>query len=84
MAVSETRDKAAFPSLFAEDVEYHYHVGRRPLIGRDWVDRFITRYWANHTATRWTLTNWAENGDMVLTEEQEDYVNANGFAVSHP
>ena len=84
MAVSEARDKPAFLDFFADDVEYHYHVGTRPLIGKEWVDRFITKYWANHSATKWTLVNWAENGDKVLTEGQEDYVNADGFSVSHP
>ena len=28
--------------------------------------------------------NWAENGDKVLTEGIEDYVNADGVSVSHP
>jgi len=80
MVVSEARDKPAFLDFFADDVEYHYHVGTRPLVGKDWVDRFITKYWANHSATKWTLVNWAENGDKVLTEGQEDYVNATASA----
>jgi len=35
MAVSEMRDKPAFLDFFADDVEYHYHVGTRPLIGKE-------------------------------------------------
>ena len=84
MEVSKSRDKAAFLDAFAEDVEYHYHVGTRPLIGRDWVDRFITKYWANHSDPAWVLTHWAQNDTMVLTEGREDYVNADGVCVSHP
>jgi limonene-1,2-epoxide hydrolase len=84
MAVSKARDKPAFLAFFAPEIEYHYHVGTRPLVGVDWVDRFITRYWANHSETEWVLTNWAENENKVLTEGREDYVNADGVKVSHP
>lgn len=84
MAAVERRDKAAFLDAFDPAVEYHYHVGTRPLVGVDWVDRFISRYWANHTETEWTLTHWAENGDVLLTEGVETYVNADGVKVVHP
>lgn len=84
MAVSEARDKPAFLAFFAPEVEYHYHVGTRPLVGVEWVDKFITRYWANHSQTEWVLVNWAENDSQVLTEGREDYVNADGVKVSHP
>lgn len=84
MEVSGRRDKAAFLDAFDPAIEYHYHVGTRPLIGIDWVDRFISRYWANHSETEWVLDNWAQNGKKVLTEGREDYVNAEGVKVSHP
>lgn len=84
MEVSKARDKPAFLAFFAPEIEYHYHVGTRPLIGVEWVDKFITRYWAQHSETEWVLTHWAENGNRVLTEGREDYVNADGVRVSHP
>lgn len=84
MDAAQRRDKAAFLAAFDPAIEYHYHVGTRPLAGIEWVDRFITKYWANHSATEWILTNWAENGDVLLTEGREDYVNADGVKVSHP
>lgn len=84
MAATAARDTDAFVSAFAPDVEYLYHVGSRPLIGREWVERFITKYWANHSETNWTLVNWAENGDILMTEGIEEYVNADGVTVAHP
>lgn len=84
MEVSGRRDKAAFLDAFDPGIEYHYHVGTRPLVGIEWVEKFITRYWANHSATEWVLTNWAQNDTQVLTEGREDYVNADGVKVSHP
>lgn len=84
MAVSKARDKAAFLAFFDPAIEYHYHVGSRPLIGVEWVDRFITKYWRDHSKTEWVLVNWAENGDVILTEGRENYVNAAGVSISHP
>lgn len=81
---AQQRDKAAFLSFFAPDVEYHYHYGSRPLIGREWVDRFITKYWANHSATTWVIENWAERDGKLLCEGREEYVNADGVLVRHP
>jgi ketosteroid isomerase-like protein len=83
-AAIEARDKAAFLSFFADDVVYHYHVGSRPLVGKAWVDRFITKYWANHSATHWRILHASEVGDRLLTEGVEEYVNARGDTVHHP
>jgi limonene-1,2-epoxide hydrolase len=78
------RDKAALLEFFTPDVEYHYHVGSRPLKGRDWVDRFFTKYWSSHSATKWLILNWAERDGRLLTEGVEEYVNADGVPVRHP
>lgn len=34
------RDVEAVLDLLTDDVIYHYHVGSRPLRGKDWVRRF--------------------------------------------
>lgn len=78
------RDKQAFLAFFAPDVDYHYHFGSRPLKGRDWVDRFITKYWANHSATTWVIEHWAERDGRLFSEGREEYVNAHGVLVKHP
>jgi limonene-1,2-epoxide hydrolase len=84
MDAASRRDKAAFLAAFDPAIEYHYHVGTRPLVGVEWVDRFISKYWASHSETEWVLTHWAENGDVLFTEGREDYINAAGVKVSHP
>lgn len=83
-AAAQRRDKAAFLDFFAPDVEYHYHVSSRPLKGRDWVDRFISKYWANHSASTWVIEHWAERGNRIFTEGREEYLNADGVKVLHP
>jgi ketosteroid isomerase-like protein len=77
------KDKDAFLAFFAPDVEYHYHVGTRPLVGRDWVEKFITKYWANNSSATWVIDHYAEAEGRLFTEGREQYLNADGQTVSH-
>lgn len=81
---SKRRDLAEFLAFFAPHVEYHYHVGTRPLIGVAWVEKFITKYWKNNGDATWVIVRHAETGDSLLTEGREEYVNADGHKVVHP
>jgi len=78
------RDKAAFLGFFAPEVEYHYHVGSRPLIGVEWVEKFITKYWADNSGATWIIERHAETDTHLFTEGCEEYVNASGQTVRHP
>jgi uncharacterized protein (TIGR02246 family) len=83
-AAVAARDLDAYLAFFADDAVYHYHVGSRPLIGKDWIAKFMRRYWEKHSETRWTILAAAEHGDRLLTEGVEEYVNAAGESVRHP
>jgi limonene-1,2-epoxide hydrolase len=78
------KDKATFLSFFAPEVEYHYHVGTRPLIGIDWVEKFVTKYWADNSGATWIIERHAETPTHLFTEGREEYVNASGQTVRHP
>jgi len=78
------KDKAGFLDFFAPEVEYHYHVGTRPLMGRDWVEKFITKYWADNSGSTWVIERHAETDTHLFTEGREEYVNASGQTVTHP
>lgn len=80
----KAKDKAAFLDFFADDVVYHYHVGTRPLNGKQWVEKFITKYWADNSASTWVIDNHSETDKHLFTEGREQYVNASGETVSHP
>ena len=83
-AALKARDKAAFLGFFAPEVEYHYHVGSRPLIGVEWVEKFINKYWADNSNSTWIIERHAETDTCLLTEGREEYVNASGTLVKHP
>jgi limonene-1,2-epoxide hydrolase len=76
-------DKAAFLDFFAPEVEYHYHVGSRPLVGIAWVDKFISKYWADNSGASWVIERHAESDGHLFTEGREEYVNASGETVTH-
>lgn len=77
------KDMEAFLAFFDDDVEYHYHVGTRPLIGRDWVRKFMAKYWANNSAATWVIDRHAESDGRLFTEGREVYTNADGDEVVH-
>lgn len=64
--------------LVTEDVEYHYHVGSRPLRGRERVQRFLEKFGVGQHEIRWRIVNHAQNGDVLLVEGVDDYVDADG------
>ena len=78
------RDKPAFLAFFAPEVEYHYHVGSRPLVGIGWVEKFISKYWADNSGATWIIEHYAETETHLLTEGREEYINADGQTVRHP
>ena len=82
-ATMAAKDKKAFLEFFAPDVVYHYHVGSRPLVGREWVSKFVDKYWRDNSGARWEMTTHVETGNKLLTEGWEEYVNASGHAVRH-
>lgn len=71
-------------SMLTEDIEYHYAVGERPLIGRDWVRRFLVKFGEGQSDNRWRIVNYASNGDRLLIEGIDDFVNAEGTRVRTP
>jgi limonene-1,2-epoxide hydrolase len=80
----ERKDLDMFLGFFAPHVEYHYHVGSRPLIGIEWVKKFMVKYWKNNRESTWVIVRHAEAGNAIMMEGREDYINADGQTVSHP
>jgi len=71
-------------SYLSDDIEYHYLVGARPLLGKDWVRKFLNKFGAGQTDIRWRIVNHASNGDQLLVEGIDDYVDADGMRIRTP
>jgi limonene-1,2-epoxide hydrolase len=66
------KDKAAVLALVTPDVEYHYHVGSKPLIGPEKLGKFLDHHWGHTKDAVWTITTHAESGDKLLVEGIEE------------
>ena len=71
--------------LLCDDVEHHYLVGERPLQGKEWVRKFLTRM-AQHTQAleNWRIVRCAETDDALLLEGVDDYISSEGVRVRYP
>lgn len=70
---NERRDRAAVLALVTPDVEYHYHVGSKPLVGPAKIGRFLDAYWGRSKDPEWQVETWAETGDKLLVEGFDAY-----------
>jgi limonene-1,2-epoxide hydrolase len=70
------RDRAAILAFVAPDLEYHYHVGSKPLHGAEKFGKFLDNYFALMQDVDWKIERWAQNGDVLMTEGYEQYTDA--------
>lgn len=68
----------------ADDVAWHYHVGSKPVQGREAMGRFLERLASHQQQLDWKIVQAAENDNSVLIEGTDDYVNPQGFHVQAP
>ena len=47
------KDHESFLSHLTNDVEYHYHMSSRPLLGKEWVHKFLIKYDSIATDAVW-------------------------------
>jgi limonene-1,2-epoxide hydrolase len=68
----------------AEDIEWHYQVGSRPVIGRDNMRKMLTKLKDHQLDSQWRLVRYAEAEDSVMIEAVDDYRNPAGHRVQAP
>lgn len=79
------QDHEAFLSHLTDDIEYHYHVGSRPLLGKEWVQKFLNKYESIAKDVLWRIDRHAETGDCLLVEGYEEYTDQRtGDRIAHP
>ena len=79
------RDAAAVAELVTPDIEYHYHVGSKPLVGTARLLRFLEAYWARMQDPVWRIDSWAESDDRLMMEGVEEATDTlAGKRIVHP
>ena len=85
MRATREQDTESFLSYLTDDVEYHYHVTSRPLVGKDWVRRFMDKYRQYTADVAWEVLRTAEGADFLMIEGREEYTDTRtGQRVGHP
>jgi limonene-1,2-epoxide hydrolase len=71
--LAERRDRAAILAMVTSDLEYHYHVGSKPVNGPEGLGRFLDNYWGRSKDGVWKIETFAQSGDTLLMEGWEEY-----------
>jgi limonene-1,2-epoxide hydrolase len=66
------RDVDAFLSHLTDDIEYHWHVGSKPVQGKEKMRKFLANYGAAFEQRQWQVKHSAENGDLLMVEGYEE------------
>lgn len=67
-----------------DDIEYHYLVGQKPLLGKEAMRTFLERFGADQTEIGWRIVHFAEQNDTLLVEGIDDYVDGKGCRITTP
>lgn len=79
------KDTEAFLGHLTDDVEYHYHMTTRPLLGKVWVRKFLDKYYIITSDMQWRIDRTADGPDFLMVEGYEEYTDTrNGKRISHP
>ena len=85
IAANLAKDTEALLCHLTDDVEYHYHMTTRPLLGKEWVRRFMDKYRAVTADTLWRVDRTAESADFLMVEGYEEYTDTrSGTRIAHP
>lgn len=85
MQANAEGDDERFLGFLTDDIEYHYHVGSRPLNGKDWVRKFLDKYREIAADVEWRIDRHAESGDCLFVEGYEEYTDRrSGDRIAHP
>lgn len=85
IAAWKNKDIDGVLAQLSDDVEYHYLVGQRPLMGKEWVRKFLERFGVHISETNnWRITRSAESGNALLLEGVDDYLDTDGNHICYP
>jgi len=66
------RDADGFLACMTDDIEYYWHVGSKPVIGKEKMRKFLTNYGGAYDQKAWRVLNHAEKDDLLLVEGHEE------------
>jgi len=85
MQANVDQDDEKFLSYLTDDIVYHYHVGSRPLEGKEWVQKFLNKYREITADVKWEVKRYAETENELFVEGYEEYLDTRtNEVIAHP
>ena len=85
MQANVDHDDEKFLSYLTDDIVYHYHVGSRPLEGKEWVQKFLNKYRDITRDVKWEIKRHAETENELFVEGYEEYLDTRtNEVIAHP
>jgi len=85
MQANLAQDDEKFLSYLSDDIVYHYHVGSRPLEGKEWVQKFLNKYRSITANVKWRIDRHAETENELFVEGYEEYLDTRtNTEIAHP
>lgn len=85
MQANVDQDDEKFLGYLTDDIVYHYHVGSRPLEGKEWVRKFLNKYREITTDVKWEIKRYAETENELFVEGYEEYLDTRtNQVIAHP
>lgn len=85
MQANVDQDDEKFLSYLTDDIVYHYHVGSRPLEGKEWVRKFLNKYREITADVKWEVKRYAETDNELFVEGYEEYLDTRtNEVIAHP
>lgn len=85
IAAWKQKDIDGVLAQLCDDVEYHFLIGERPLVGKDWVRKFLSKF-GEHIGeeNNWRIVRSAESDDALFVEGVDDYLSQDGTHIRYP
>lgn len=68
----------------ADDVTYYYRVGSEPLNGPDEIRSFLEKFGSGMSNIQWRINRHAQEGNILMVEGADDFVDAKGNRIQIP
>jgi limonene-1,2-epoxide hydrolase len=78
------KDMEASLDAFCDDCVYHFHVGTRPFVGKEYMRKRLDMLWPHQVASRWRIVNWVEDESKIIFEGVDEYDQPDGTTVRMP
>lgn len=66
------RDVEGFLAMLDDDFQYHWHIGTKPLQGKEKMRKFLGNYSNSFEQRVWKVIHHAEAGDLLMIEGYEE------------